>query len=118
MAHCHCTMCRKFHGAAHSTYGEAKPENFRWTRGEDRLVTYAAPNGTTRRFCGTCGSSMTFAPATDTGDAVEFSLGTLDSEVDERPDAHVFMDFKANWSVENDELPQFSGDRNSIPFAG
>ena len=29
MGHCHCSMCRKFHGAAFATYGEAKRENFR-----------------------------------------------------------------------------------------
>ena len=30
MAHCHCTMCRKFHGAAFATFGEARTENFHW----------------------------------------------------------------------------------------
>ena len=35
MANCHCGMCRKFHGAAFATFGEAKSENFRWTRGEN-----------------------------------------------------------------------------------
>ena len=24
MGHCHCSMCRKFHGAAFATFGEAK----------------------------------------------------------------------------------------------
>ncbi len=35
MGHCHCTMCRKFHGAAFATYGEARAEDFRWLAGEE-----------------------------------------------------------------------------------
>ncbi len=37
MGHCHCSMCRKFHGAAFATFGEAKAEHFRWVTGEDQL---------------------------------------------------------------------------------
>ncbi len=113
MAHCHCIMCRKFHGAAHSTYGEAKVENFRWIQGEDQLKVFIADNNTTRRFCSNCGSSMTFAPSSDGEGLVEFSLGTLDTPIVERPDAHVFMNFKASWSEENDSLPKFTGGRDS-----
>lgn len=28
IGHCHCSMCRKFHGAAFATYGKAKSKNF------------------------------------------------------------------------------------------
>lgn len=106
MAHCHCSMCRKFHGAAFATYGEAKLENFRWIAGEDKLKSYMASNGTTRRFCGECGSSMTFACAAS-ADAklVEFSLGTLDTPIELRPDAHIYTNYKADWSSISDGLP-------------
>jgi len=40
MAHCHCSMCRKFHGAAFATYGEAKVENFKWLQGVDFIKSY------------------------------------------------------------------------------
>ncbi len=43
MAHCHCSMCRKFHGAAFSTYGEAKIENFKWLQGEGFLKLTLQP---------------------------------------------------------------------------
>ena len=112
MAQCHCRMCRKFHGAAHSTYGEAKQENFRWTRGEDLLAEFFAENRTLRRFCSVCGSSMTFTPSDGSAGLVEFSLATLDCDITERPDAHVFVDFKANWSMICDDLPQFRGGRD------
>ena len=75
MGHCHCIMCRKFHGAAFSTYGEAKRENFRWLAGEDLLTDFVSDNGVTRQFCKTCGSSLTFAVANDTGESLSLRLG-------------------------------------------
>ena len=107
MAHCHCTMCRKFHGAAFSTYGEATKENFHWVKGEEHLKAYVAPNGTTRQFCNCCGSSMTFAPAGDEGTLIEFSLGTLDMPIEQKPDVHVFVSSKADWVKIDDNLPQY-----------
>ena len=89
MGHCHCSMCRKFHGAAFATYGEAKVENFHWITGEEYLKTYVATNGTKRKFCENCGSSLTFTPSNDSGEMIEFSLGTLDSKLELKPDAQV-----------------------------
>ena len=111
MGHCHCSMCRKFHGAGFSTLAEAKSENFRWTTGESLLASYKASNGTVRRFCKECGSSMTFAPSNDNGKLIEFTLGTLDGDIDLRPDAHVFTGFKANWVEIHDDLPQYEAGR-------
>ena len=113
MGHCHCSMCRKFHGAAFATLGEARVTDFRWIAGEGALRSYIAENGTTRRFCGKCGSSMTFAPSNDIGELVEFALGTLDSEIPQQPDAHIFVGSKALWYEIGDELPQFECGRNS-----
>ncbi len=113
MGHCHCSMCRKFHGAAFATLGEAKTENFHWLQGKELLKTYTAQNGTKRQFCEECGSSMIFIPSNDTGELIEFSLGTLDSDIELKPDAHIFIDSKANWYEVTDKLPQFKGNRNS-----
>ena len=35
--HCHCSMCRRQHGAAFSTYAEFNPGDFKWTSGEDHI---------------------------------------------------------------------------------
>ncbi len=113
MGHCHCSMCRKFHGAEYATYGEARKENFRWVSGEELLSNFVATNGTTRQFCKNCGSSLTFSPSHNPEGLVEFSLGALDSEIEQRPDAHIFVGSKANWSVINDDLPQFKKARVS-----
>ena len=113
MAHCHCSMCRKFHGAAFATLGEAKRHNFKWISGEKYLKSYFAPNGTIRKFCENCGSSLIFVPSNDAGELVEFSLGTLDSDIDLKPDAHIYAAFGAKWFEISDDLPKYSEGRDS-----
>ncbi len=55
IAHCHCSVCRKFHGGAFATFGAVDPKQFRWTRGEERIVHYrSSPHGV-RHFCPRCG---------------------------------------------------------------
>lgn len=99
------------HGAAYATFGRVRREHFRWLSGEDRLRAYRADNGTVRRFCADCGSSLSFAPANDDGRYVEVALGTLDGELEQRPDAHIFIGSKANWVEPCDGLPQYVEDR-------
>jgi len=114
MGHCHCSMCRKFHGAAFATLGEARTENFRWVAGVEHIKSYVAPNGTTRKFCGNCGSSLIFEPANNVGEFVEFSLGSLDTDIALKPDAHIYTKFSANWYEITDHLPKYAEGRDSI----
>jgi len=112
MAHCHCTMCRKFHGAAFATFGEAAAADFRWTAGESALTVYIAANGTTRKFCSHCGSSLIFAASNAKGTEIEFTLATLDCDIEQQPDGHIYVGSKANWFEISDDLPQFKEGRN------
>ncbi len=113
MAHCHCSMCRKFHGAAFATFGQAAAGDFQWLTGSDKIQSYTAPNKTTRRFCGTCGSSLTFTPPSGNDQFVEFTLGTLDSDIPLAPDAHIYVGSKANWVEISDSLPRYIEGRDS-----
>jgi len=113
IGHCHCSMCRKFHGSAFSTFAEAKSHNFHWVQGRELLVDYIAENGTVRQFCKKCGSSLTFRSADNSQGFVEFSLGTLDSTVDLYPDAHIHVSSKVSWFDVDDDLPQFQLGRDS-----
>ncbi|NOX52795.1 MAG: GFA family protein, partial [Gammaproteobacteria bacterium] len=69
--------------------------------------------GTTRQFCKLCGSSLTFSPSSNPEGLIEISIGALDSEIPNRPDAHIFVGSKANWSTIRDDLPQYSEGRDS-----
>ena len=111
--HCHCSMCRKFHGAAYATIAEARQDHFRWTSGQDLLKGYTASNGTTRSFCDHCGSSLTFSSPAADPDLVEIALGCFDDEVPVKPDAHIFVASGAKWAAPTDELPQFEQGRDS-----
>ena len=112
IGHCHCSMCRKFHGAAFSTFGEANVNDFRWIEGKNQLKNYVASNGSVRQFCQNCGSSMTFAQSEEVSDLIEFSLGTLDSDLELSPDAHIYTESKASWVEICDDLPQYKKGRN------
>ncbi|KAG1694803.1 hypothetical protein GQR58_006768 [Nymphon striatum] len=82
-----------------ATFGEAKSENFKWTSGEDQLQSFTAENGSIRKFCPTCGSSMIFQASIDQTDVVEFSLGTLESDIDISPDLINFLHFNKGLSL-------------------
>lgn len=109
---CHCSMCRKFHGAAYATITEAQRRHFRWTAGENLLKAYTADNGTTRKFCRHCGSSLTFASAATDPQLVEIALGCFDDDVPVKPDAHIFVASGANWARPDDDLPQYEAGRD------
>lgn len=109
---CHCSMCRKFHGAAYATLAEARRENFRWIDGEKLIKGYTADNGTTRSFCSNCGSSLTFASPNADPDLVEISLGCFDDEVPVRPDAHIYVASGAKWALPEDDLPRYEAGRD------
>lgn len=63
VGHCHCSMCRKFHGSAFATFGTVAREDFRWVRGDDRVRTYRSSTQRNRHFCPRCGSAV---PTTQT----------------------------------------------------
>ena len=110
---CHCSMCRKFHGAAYATLAEARQDHFRWIAGKDLIKSYTADNGTIRSFCLNCGSSLMFASPNADPDLVEISLGCFDDEVPIRPDAHIYVAYGAKWALSEDDLPQYEAGRDS-----
>lgn len=111
-AHCHCSMCRKFHGAAFATFGEVKEENFKWLSGYESLSDYRAENGTVRKFCRHCGSSLIFeSKASRDANIIEIALATIDQDTGLKPDAHIFLDSKVEWIEINDSLKKFGGAR-------
>jgi len=109
---CHCSMCRKFHGAAYATLAETEQQYFRWIAGEALLKGYTADNGTTRRFCSHCGSSLTFSSPLADSKLVEIALGAFDDEVPVAPDAHIYVASGARWATPHDDLPQYEAGRD------
>jgi hypothetical protein len=56
MVGCHCSMCRKHHGAAYATFASAAIEGFHWLGDEDTIRSYDSSAQGRRSFCQICGS--------------------------------------------------------------
>ena len=113
IAHCHCSMCQKFHGAAFSTFAEVKLENIHWLSGRENLNSFKASNDTIRQFCNICGSSLLFISSHNKKlDTIELAIATLDNCIDLLPDAHIHTNSKAPWFDIKDTLPRYKGYRN------
>lgn len=102
MSHCHCSMCRKAHGAPFATYMGARPENFAFESGEEAIVIYESSPEFPRGFCGTCGSAVPVVH----GDFVDVPAGGLDDDPGVRPEKHIFATHKAPWHEIGGRLPQ------------
>ena len=103
MGHCHCSMCRKHHGAAFSTALAVRPGQFRWLRGRAGVRRYESSPGGSRPFCARCGSAV---PG-EAGELVFIAPGLLDDDPEMRPQAHIFVGSKAPWHEIGDALPLF-----------
>ncbi len=55
---CHCSQCRKQHGAAFRSRVRIAAKDFRWLKGEHLIKYYESPRGYQRGFCSTCGSPI------------------------------------------------------------
>ena len=59
-AHCHCSMCRRAHGAGYVTWVGFEEKQFNITSGADVLTWFSSSTGAQRGFCSTCGSTVFF----------------------------------------------------------
>ena len=103
-SHCHCSMCRKAHGAAYATWGSVPSEDFRWTQGEDLVSANQSSQGLSRYFCSRCGSQL--GGANKTVDSFGFTVGTLEDDAPVEIVNHIFVGSKAPWHEISDGLPQ------------
>lgn len=105
MAHCHCSICRKHHGAAFGTFLGVDSANFRWVAGEDLVASYESSPGSHRGFCRNCGSCLPIV--NPTAAKLFVPAGALDDDPGQRPGAHIFVGSRASWDEIQDDLPQF-----------
>lgn len=103
VGNCHCSLCRKAHGAAFVTWGIIGPEQFRWLCGEEAVHGFESSAGVERCFCRQCGSSLVVRHAGRVG---EVALSTVDGDPGMQPGEHIFVGSKAPWFHIADQLPQ------------
>jgi hypothetical protein len=107
--HCHCSMCRKAHGAAFGSYAGAQVSALRWLSGTELISRYASSPDVTRTFCSRCGSTLQYISNTQS-ERFALALGVLDDDPGVRPLLHMFVADKAPWYEIADGLPQHPGD--------
>ena len=102
--HCHCSMCRKSHGAAFGSFLHVDADSVRWVTGTKLISIYRTAQQDDRCFCRICGSNV---PVIEEDNNVIIPAGTLDICPDIKPIMHIFTASKASWFTISDSLPQF-----------
>lgn len=107
---CHCEQCRRQSGhfvAATAT----RTEHLRMTE-SDGLRWYRSSAEARRGFCGTCGSSLFWAP--DHGRHISIMAGTLDRPSGLRMAAHLYAGCADDYYRITDGLPQHPGGEHDV----
>ena len=102
---CHCSICRKAHGAAFRSRAGVLAKDFRWVSGEQLITWYESSPGNHRGFCGRCGSPL-LSRFDSRPKVYGLPLGCLDSDPGVRPELHLFVGSKAPWFEITDALPR------------
>jgi len=104
--YCHCKMCQRASGSAFAANAPARTTYFQIISGSDLVSEYESSPGKFRAFCRTCGSPV-YSRRDSEPDIRRVRLGTLDSDPERRPLAHIWVSSKAPWHSIDDSLPQY-----------
>jgi hypothetical protein len=107
-AHCHCSMCRKAHGAGYVTWVGFETDQVSFVQGENELKWYESSPGAQRGFCPHCGSTLFFRSERWAGE-LHITLGNINDPIDRQPQANVFFDKHVNWVAVDTSLKQVDG---------
>lgn len=102
---CHCSKCRRWHGAPFRTRAYVDASQFRLISGQDQLSEFKSSENVTKHFCKVCGSPLHSTYA-DRPNVIGIALGPLEGVV-ATPEANIFTGSKASWYNITDGLPQF-----------
>jgi len=106
--HCHCSMCRRSHGAGYVTWFSLPRAQFQLDSGDAGLTTFRSSAHGTRSFCSRCGSSL-FCESTHHPDTVDIVLANMHGPIGQAPQSHIYFDDRADWVIVNDGLPRLGG---------
>ena len=106
--HCHCSVCRKVHGAMFVTFSDVPDDAFGIEQGAGNLSVFESSPGNGRYFCKTC-SSVIYTKMPDLP-LTFVSTGTLDEGAHPGhavgKESHIFWGSKAPWLAMADDLPK------------
>ncbi len=105
VAHCHCTYCRRAHGAPFVTWVGFESEKFSLAANSAQLSWYVSSPGARRAFCPNCGSPLLFESQRWPGE-VHVARSLIPEDLDKAPSAHVFYEEHVPWLDVSDPLPK------------
>jgi len=108
-SHCHCSQCRRLHGAAYATFAGLSRDGFRYLSGESNLSHYASSSDHDRVFCSNCGSNILVA-LDDDEDNYYVAMSTIEGSPPLPAGYHIYVGSKAPWHDIHDDLPQYNED--------
>ncbi len=101
---CHCADCRRVVGAPAVAWFSVPSPGFRFTAGTP--AAYRSSAHALRRFCGTCGTSLTFED-TRLPHELDLTIASLDEPGAMPPADHCQGSKKLAWERLDDGLPVF-----------
>ena len=108
--HCHCSMCRKLHGAVYVTFSTVPEDGFAIEAGSEAIGVFESSPVMRRSFCTRCGCQL-FAQWTPAPGLIYLATGTLDDGAFPGPAGdygeHVWVGSKVPWYEITDGRPQF-----------
>ena len=107
VAHCHCNLCRRAHGAAFVTWVGMEATRCVTSDTHGHLCWYASSPGAERGFCSRCGSMLFFRSERWPGE-LHIALGHFTAPVDRAPQVHAYWQDHVAWANvdPNDGLPR------------
>ena len=108
-SHCHCSQCRRLHGAAYATFAGIPREQFRYISGAADVKVYASSEFNDRVFCGKCGSNI-LVDAKREPESLYLSMSTVEGHPPLPRGYHQYVGSKAPWHQITDDLEQFAED--------
>ncbi|MGH8254683.1 MAG: GFA family protein [Steroidobacteraceae bacterium] len=101
---CHCEFCRKDTGSAHAANLFSTTASLKWISGEEKVRQFNLPETRhSKCFCITCGSALPMMQMD--GKMLVVPAGSLNREIQIRPNAHIFMSSKASWDNALENVP-------------
>ncbi|MEJ2513915.1 MAG: GFA family protein [Gammaproteobacteria bacterium] len=102
-AHCHCTLCRRAHGAAFVTWVGLEDVHFKLDS-DPTLAWYESTPGAQRGFCSRCGTTLLFRSARWPGE-MHVTRAAFDGDIDRAPAGHAYFSTHVEWARVDDDLP-------------
>jgi hypothetical protein len=105
-SHCHCSQCRRLHGAAFASFGGVLRTEFSYVSGQSDLSRYQSSPSHERIFCRVCGSNI-LVDLEQEPESLYLTMGTMEGNPDCPAAYHIYVGSKAPWHTINDQLSRY-----------